>query len=320
MDSSLAVPCVSVAVVATVGLYYYFVKVADKCTCTTRLDGKTVIITGANTGIGKATAEDLASRGARVILACRNKDKGIQAQQEIIQVTNNHEVQFMQLNLASFQSIRRFAEEIDNNEDRLDVLVNNAGVINDGSAKTEDGHELSFGVNHLGHFLLTNLLLDKLTNSAPSRVINVSSELYMMGEIDLDDLESYEGRMKSYPRSKLANILFTRELARKVAGCGISTFSLHPGSIDTDIKRNWTGWLQSLSPLISFLFLKNAQDGAQTSIHCAVADGIEKHSGKYFKGCRLQNVIGQAKDDVLAKRLWDISMKLTNLPQESTEQ
>ncbi|XP_038061579.1 retinol dehydrogenase 12-like [Patiria miniata] len=309
--------CVSVALVMCVSVYYYFVKVADRCTCTTRLDGKTVIITGANTGIGKETAVDLAHRGARVILACRSESRGIQAEREIREQTGNSHVHFMRLDLASQESVKEFAQEFCNREDRLDILINNAGVINDGSAQTAEGYELSFGVNHLGHFLLTNLLLAKLQSSSPSRVINVSSDAYQLGRLGFQDgaglLCGKEGRVKLYARSKLANLLFTHELAKTMEGTDVAIFALHPGSINTDIKRNWAWWLRTLSPLISFLFLKTTTEGAQTTIHCAVAEDLQKHSGKYFKGCRVQKVAPMARDDKLSRKLWRVSLQMTGL-------
>ncbi|XP_033628404.1 retinol dehydrogenase 11-like [Asterias rubens] len=306
--------CVSVTLLMCVSLYYYLVKVADRCTCTTRLDGKTVIITGANTGIGKETALALAQRGARVILACRSESRGLAAERDIREKTGNSGVHFMRLDLSSQESVKEFAQEFCNAEERLDILINNAGVINDGSARTAEGYELSFGVNHLGHFLLTNLLLEKLKSSAPSRVINVSSDAYQLGRLDFDDgIHGNIGRVKSYARSKLANLLFTHELSKIVEGKDVSAFALHPGSIDTDIKRNWAWWLRSLAPIISFLFLKTSTEGAQTTIHCAVADGLQKHSGKYFKGCRVQKVAPIARDDKLAKKLWRVSLEMTGL-------
>ncbi|XP_072163608.1 retinol dehydrogenase 12-like [Diadema setosum] len=300
-------------VVLVAAIYYYVVKVADRCTCSKRLDGKTVIVTGANTGIGKETARDLARRGARVILACRDELRGHEAETDIRLTTGSDNVVFMKLNLASFQSIRHFTKEFSSREERLDILVNNAGVINDGSLRTEDGHELVFGVNHLGHFLLTSLLLEKLKKSAPSRVVNVASSAYMLGALDFEKLDVNEGRVKSYARSKLANVLFTRQLALNLEGTGVTAFSLHPGSINTEIKRNWAGWLRALSPIISFFFLKSAKAGAQTSIHCSVSDDIIPLSGSFFKGCQVQKLNRTARSDELARRLWDVSLEMTGL-------
>ncbi|XP_033102140.1 retinol dehydrogenase 11-like [Anneissia japonica] len=294
-----------------IGVYYYYVKVADRCNCQTSLIGKTVVITGANTGIGKETAFELAKRGAKVILACRNQEKGENAAKDIRATTNNPHVVCRVLDLASFQSIRNFAEGLQKQEDRLDILVNNAGVVNDGSSQTEDGYDLVFGVNHLGHFLLTNLLLQKLKESSPSRIINVSSDAYQMTRLNFDNLNQNKGRISSYSHSKLANVVFTKELSRRLKNTEVTAYSLHPGCIDTDIKRNWSPFLKFMTPIIKFWILKSANDGSQTSVHCAIADNISHLSGGYFKGCKVQKISPHAADETSGRRLWEISEKMT---------
>lgn len=279
------------------------------------MDGKTIIVTGANSGIGKETARALANRGARVILACRDRTRGRETELELRQQTGNQSIIFMHLDLSSFDSIRDFANEFLTMEQNLHVLVNNAGVINPGNCHTAEGYELSFGVNHLGHFLLTSLLMDRLKESAPSRVINVSSIAYRLGVIDFDKLKESKGRVKSYARSKLANILFTRMLAAKMEGTGVTAFSLHPGSIDTGIKRNWSSWLKRMAPLIT-MFLKSPIEGAKASIHCAVADDIEAHNGGYFEGCKAKKLTPAACDDDLALALWVKSLEMTGMNTE----
>ncbi|XP_071946550.1 retinol dehydrogenase 13-like [Antedon mediterranea] len=295
------------------GVYYYFVKVADRCTCQTNLSGKTVIITGANTGIGKETAFELAKRGAKVILACRNKEKAESAANDIRVATDNPNVTCCVMDLASFKSVRMFAERMLKQEDRIDILVNNAGVVDDGSKQTEDGHDLVFGVNHLGHFLLTNLLVPKLKESSPSRIINVSSDAYQMAQLNFDNLNENKGRIASYSQSKLANVVFTKELSRRLKNTELAVFSLHPGSIDTEIKRNWSPFLKVLAPIIKFWMLKSANDGAQTSVHCAIADDISHLSGAYFKGCKVQKMATHAADETNGRRLWEISEEMTGL-------
>ncbi|PIK46665.1 putative retinol dehydrogenase 12 [Apostichopus japonicus] len=163
----------------------------------------------ASSGIGKETARVLASRGARVILACRDRARGVEVENELRAETGSKSIVFMQLDLSSFTSIRQFASEFLTQEQQLHVLINNAGTINANNYQTTEGYELSFGVNHLGHFLLTNLLMDRLNESTPSRVVNVSSLAYRLGVLNFDNLTQSEGRIKSYTRSKLANILFT---------------------------------------------------------------------------------------------------------------
>ncbi|XP_077995638.1 retinol dehydrogenase 12-like [Glandiceps talaboti] len=298
------------AIVATCfAVYYYFAKMSDKCVCPARLDGKTVIITGANSGIGKQTAFELARRGARVILACRNKEKGAIVADEITAETGNDDVLCMHCDLASLQSVRYFAQEFCNSEERLDILINNAGLLKDHEL-TEDGYDIVFSSNYLGHFLLTNLLMDKLKENGSSRVINISSDMYMFGKINLNNLGANTDRTKAYSNSKLCNILFTHQLAKVLKGTGVSTFSLHPGIIDSDLKRNWYGWLRTIAPLVTLLFFKPVQEGIHTPLHCALAPNLEKHSGKYFKGCKPRWVLPFAKDDVVAKRLWEESERM----------
>ena len=216
------------------------------CKSKRRMDGKTVIITGANTGIGKETALDLANRGARVIVACRDEKKATIAVDDIKKRTNSQNVIFKKLDLASLASVRQFSEEILQEEEHINVLINNAGVMIPPYMLTEDGFELQFGVNHLGHFLLTNLLLDRIKQSTPSRIINVSALAHVHANLDFDDMMWEKKGFKiwsSYAHSKLANIMFTRELAKQLEGTGVSTYSLHPGVIRTELLRNVPWWL-----------------------------------------------------------------------------
>ena len=204
-----------------------------------KLDGKTVIITGANTGIGLETAVDLAKRNARVVLACRSVERGETAAVEVKERSGNDNVVFIQLDLASLDSVRKFAAKILEEEPRIDILINNAGVFNPTYRKSADGFELTFAVNHLGHFLLTNLLLDRIKEAPSARIVNVSSGAYKNGLIDFDDLnpeQSYSS-MKAYSRSKMANILFTRRLSKELQGTGVTVNALHPGVIYTNIFR-----------------------------------------------------------------------------------
>ena len=203
------------------------------------LNGKTVIITGANTGIGLETAVDLAKRNARVILACRSVERGETAAVEVRKRSGNDNVVFVQLDLASLDSVRKFAARILEGEPRIDFLINNAGIYSNSFTRTIDGLETTFAVNHLGHFLLTNLLLDRLKEAPSARIINVSSIGYRRGEIDFDDLNSersYSG-FKAYCRSKMANILFTRKLAKELQGTRVTINVVHPGAIYTNIVR-----------------------------------------------------------------------------------
>ncbi|XP_048828541.1 retinol dehydrogenase 13 isoform X3 [Brienomyrus brachyistius] len=209
----------ALGVLAGVGLVTLRIWLAGGvCHSRVRLEGKTVLITGANTGIGKETAVDLARRGARVIIACRDLSRANKAAADIRQRSGNGNVVVKPLDLASLQSVRQLAKDIQENEGRLDILINNAGIMMCPKWKTEDGFEMQFGVNHLGHFLLTNCLLDLLKKSAPSRIVNVSSLAHEKGQIHFDDinLDNDYDPLKSYRQSKLANVLFSRELAARL--------------------------------------------------------------------------------------------------------
>ena len=234
-----------IAGAAAVGLGLYFVRrylAGGVCRSQARLDGKTVIITGANSGIGKETAIDLAGRNARVILACRSVEKGEKAAVEVREKSGNDDVVFRQLDLASLASVRQFAATVLEEEPRIDILVNNAGVMGCPYSKTEDGFEMQFAVNHLAHFLLTNLLLNRLKEAPSARVVNVSSLLHVMGKINFDDINSEKsyGTWQAYGQSKLANILFTRSLAKHLAFTNVTVNALHPGAIATELQRHTT--------------------------------------------------------------------------------
>ena len=290
------------------------------CTSQAKLEGKTVIVTGANTGLGKETALDLATRGARVIMACRNLRKAEEALKEIVQKSGNKNIVAKRLDLASLKSVREFAEDVNNNEARLDVLVNNAGLFARTLTTTEDGFETTIGVNHLGHFLLTNLLLDLLKKSAPSRIVVVSSGAHnnwpftttgfnfenMNGEIDFSP-------STAYGQSKLANILFTRELARRLDGTGVTANSLNPGYIWTEIGRDLPISLNILYNYIMPHFAKTSFEGAQPTIHVAVSEELDGVTGLYFDDCKEKKPGETALDDEAAKKLWQVSAELVGL-------
>lgn len=283
------------------------------------LEGKTVIITGANTGIGKETATEMARRGARVIMACRDMEKCKEARKELALATFNKSIYCQECDLASQESIRKFAERIQKKEDQVNILINNAGVMRCKKSFTEEGIELQLGTNHMGHFLLTNLLLDKLKASAPSRIINVSSVAHMRGSIKFDDLNSEKNYDEgdAYAQSKLANILFTRELADRLQGTGVTCNAVHPGIVLTEIGRHmsiYKSWIAAmfLKPLL-WLFLKTPRQGAQTTIYTAVSSDLEGVSGKYFSNQKEAAVSEAAMDKEAAKRLWAISERWTRL-------
>jgi len=287
-----------------------------KCHSIKRLEGKTVIITGGNTGIGKETAVDLAKRGAKVIVGCRNLEKGTAALKEIQERSGSSNVFLEKLDLASLDSVRTFADSILNGESRLDILINNAGVMMCPYQKTKDGFEMQFGTNHLGHFLLTMLLLDLLKKSAPSRIVNVSSIGHSLGsgKIHFDDInfEKDYSPYEAYFHSKLANVLFTRELSKRLESCHVTANSLHPGAVKTDLERHFT-ILQTLMVPVRWYTYKSAEQGAQTSIYCAVSEEMEGVSGKYLADCAIKEPSKGAQDDEAASKLWDLSLKLVGL-------
>ncbi|XP_051900462.1 retinol dehydrogenase 12-like [Pristis pectinata] len=288
------------------------------CHCTKRMDGKTVIITGANRGIGKETARELARRGARVILACRDLERSEQAAEELRISTGNEGVVVSRLDLASLESVRCFVRDMAETEGKIDILINNAGAPIGPRQVTEDGFELQIGVNHFGHFLLTILLLDQLKSSAPSRIINVSSRAHSIGKIRFNDInmkDSYDS-LVSHCQSKLANILFTRELAQQLQGTGVTVNAVHPGMVWTDMVSCMMHHQPLLVRLIvaPFYFcLKTPKQGAQTSIHCAVAPELEGVTGQYFSDCMVREVSYYAQDDCTAKALWDLSIEMVRL-------
>ena len=287
------------------------------CTSRAKLEGKTVLVTGANTGIGKETALDLAKRGARVIMACRNLHKAEKALKEIVQKSGNKHIVAKRLDLASLKSVREFAEDVNKNEARLDVLINNAGVFTNNKTltKTEDGFETHMGVNHLGHFLLTNLLLDLLKKSAPSRIVVVSALGLSTNEFNFENMngEIAYGPFEANGQSKLATILFTRELARRLDGTGVTANSLHPGVILTDIGRNLSKLQAIFFHYIFSHFAKTSFEGAQTTIHLAVSDELDGVTGLYFVDCKEKRPGEAALDDQAAKKLWEVSAKLVGL-------
>ncbi|XP_067100430.1 retinol dehydrogenase 13-like isoform X1 [Osmerus mordax] len=290
------------------------------CPSKATIKGKTVVITGANTGIGKETARELARRGGRVIMGCRDMEKCEDAAKEIRGKTLNPHVYAHHIDLASIKSIRQFAERIKQEEKRVDILINNAGVMRCPVGKTEDGFDVQFGVNHLGHFLLTNLLLDKLKESAPSRVINLASLAHIVGEIDFNDLNWEKKKFdtkRAYCQSKLANVLFTKELAKRLEGTGVTVNALHPGVVATDLGRH-TGLHQSkfsssvLSPFFTLL-VKGPELGAQPSVYLAVAEELVGVSGRYYDVMTEKEPAPNSLDQEVSSRLWEASARLVGL-------
>lgn len=271
-------------------------------------DLKRALITGGNDGIGKYTAIGLAQKGFAVTISARNTDKGKRAVEEIKKASANTHIDMLPLDLADLQSVRRAVAEYRARFDRLDVLINNAGIVTSALEKTAQGFEMQFGVNHLGHFLLTQLLLDMLEAAPEPRVINVSSHAHYRGQLDFDNLRGekpgYDG-LKAYMQSKLANVLFTREFARRYPR--IACNALHPGAVRTRFA-NKTGLLFSLGWTLVKPFLISVERGAETSIRLASDPAIAGVTGQYFdprRGARYPS--RTAQDPGLALRLWEWS-------------
>lgn len=282
-----------------------------------RIDGKVVIVTGCNTGIGKETALELARRGARLYMACRDAARCEAARLEIIERTQNPNVFNRTLDLASLSSVRQFAERFLAEEQRLDILINNAGVMATPRKLTVDGFEQQLGINHLGHFLLTNLLLDRLKQSAPSRIVVVSSAAYIFGRINKNDLmseKSYSKFFGAYAQSKLANILFTRKLSEILADSKVTVNCLHPGIVRTELMRyNSCPKTWNVLKTIIDLFIASPKAGAQCSIYLALEPNLECKSGSYYYNLFKYPLLPRARDKDVAHWLWQESEKLVGL-------
>ncbi len=274
------------------------------------MQDKTTLITGANTGIGFATAAALAAKGATVILHARNEEKARDAKQRLQEKYPAATIDTAFADLASRAQILKMAELINNKYPKLDVLVNNAGIITKSFQKTEDGFEMQFGVNHMAPFLLTNLLLPRLKAAKSARIVNVSSDAhYRCKEIDFDKLndpKGYKG-FDAYCRSKLCNVLFTKSLAKRVANDGIVVNALHPGVISTNIGEKHMGWM-GLFWKIMRPFMRTAEKGAETSVFLAATEEAGKINGGYFENRKEKKPSRAARDEALAEALWAYSL------------
>jgi NAD(P)-dependent dehydrogenase (short-subunit alcohol dehydrogenase family) len=279
------------------------------------LGSRIALVTGGNAGIGLETAVALGSRGAHVVITSRDAHRGASAV-AAIEARGVRDIEVMPLDLASFASVREFAITFVRSHQRLDVLVNNAGAILKDRRVTVDGHEAQFQTNHLGHFLLTNLLRDRLVASTPARVVVVSSDAhrYPRGGLDFDDLESAGGyrAFRTYGRTKLMNLLFVRELARRLAGTGVTANAVHPGYVATRFSRDGdTGFMGNVGMVLGRPFAKSPAAGARTSVFVASSPELAGVTGQYFVRCRSVRPAATALDDEAAARLWEISAQLT---------
>jgi NAD(P)-dependent dehydrogenase (short-subunit alcohol dehydrogenase family) len=276
--------------------------------------GKTVLITGATSGIGRATATGLAAMGARVAITGRDRERAEHVAREIRSATGAH-VDVFVADLSSQTEVRRLAGEVLQTYPRIDVLVNNVGGYWDRRHVTADGLEHTFALNHLAPFLLTNLLLDRLKESAPARVVTVSSGAHTQGAMDFNDLQgerSYSGQ-RAYNQSKLANLLFTYELARRLQGSAVTANVLHPGVVRTSFGAEDPGRVQRL--LVPFVrpFMKAPEQGAATSIHVASSPDLEQVTGRYFVNSKPRRSSERSYDEATAARLWQVSADLVGL-------
>ncbi|XP_066583553.1 retinol dehydrogenase 12-like [Prorops nasuta] len=306
---------------------------SSSCRSKARLDGKTVVITGANVGIGKETARDFYRRGARVILACRDISKAYEAAEDIKNVPPSKperdqfkgqpgEVKVCKLNLCSFSSVRECAAHLLETEQAIDILVNNAGIAMCPFQLTEDGFETQFQTNHLAHFLLTLLLLPKLKGSSSSRIVNVSAKFHITGRIDYENLNSkkHYDSLGAYARTKLANVLFTRELAHRLKEAkidGIHVYALHPGMISTELVRHldssWFRGARAIFRVISYPFIKTPEQGAQTTIYCCVDEEAGKETGEYYQECAKTSPSSTAQNKEKAIELWNKSCEMIGI-------
>jgi retinol dehydrogenase-12 len=283
------------------------------------LAGKTFIVTGANSGIGKITALELARGGADVLMACRSVERSQPVADEIKQQTGNDKVEIAQLDLGSLASVRKCAAEILARDVPIHGLINNAGItagLRRQRTLTPEGFEPTFGTNHLGHYLLTRLLLDRIKQTPGSRIVNVSSHShYMARKLDLDRVTRLGSRigLKEYEVSKLCNVLFTRELARRLAGTGVTTYAVHPGQVATNIWQPFPAPVRWL--FIRVMGMITPEQGAVSSLHCATSPAAASETGLYYdeKG-KQKHPSRIAQNDELARTLWTKSAEWTQLP------
>ncbi|EFA09601.1 retinol dehydrogenase 11 [Tribolium castaneum] len=304
-----------VLILATCGAIKIYLKLTTGwCKSRTCLLGKTALITGANSGIGYETALDFAKRGARVILACRSPAKAEEARSKIISETGNENIVVKNLDMASFASVRAFAKEINETENRLDILVNNAGMIGRWGETTEDGLPVLMQTNHFSGFLLTNLLVN-LLKQTQGRIVNVSSVAARRArDFTLEKIVKQNRRFgRDYAYSKLCNILFTQELARRLQGTGVTAYSLHPGVVKTNFFDNTSAYFKILVAVLLNLFSKTSEEGAQTTIYCSVTKGLEGFSGEHFSDCKRIEPYKTAREPGLARKLWEKSEEIVNL-------
>jgi NAD(P)-dependent dehydrogenase (short-subunit alcohol dehydrogenase family) len=284
-------------------------------TANTSMQGKICMVTGANSGIGKATALALAQMGATVVLVCRDPTKGEETRRAITTASRNTAVDLLQADLSSQESIRQLVAQFKQRYTHLHVLINNAGAAFTGRRESVDGLEMTFAVDYLAPFLLTNLLLDVLKASAPARIVNVSSSVQQSGQLAMDDLQAAQhySNMRAYAQAKLAGVLFTYDLARRLAGTGVTANCLHPGFVATHFGQSGAGpVIRRLVKVVGRLGTR-PEEGAQTSLHLASSPAVEGVTGQYWVKSRPQRSAASSYDESLQRQLWAKSVTLVNL-------
>lgn len=278
------------------------------------MQGRVCVITGASSGIGKATALQLATLGATVVLVCRNPERAEATRKEIREAARTDAIDVLLADLSAQAEIQRLAQDLLARYPRIHVLINNAGIINAKRSLTVDGIEAVFAVNHLAYFLLTHLLLERLSASGSARIINVASDAHQWGVLDFNDLQNAHRyrSLRVYGQSKLCNILFTRELARRIAGTEVTANSMHPGGVATGLGWN-NGWWAVLIAKALRPFIRTPEQGADTIVYLATSTEFTGVSGKYFRDRREIQPSQAAQDDEAARRLWQISAELTGI-------
>lgn len=280
-----------------------------------QMHGKTCVITGATSGIGYETAKALAEQDASLVLVGRNEEKSIRTVDRLIDLSGNDKIEYLLADLSVQEEIRRLADNIRDRYQHLDVLVNNAGAIFFSRRESADGLEMTFALNHLGYFLLTNLLLDLLKQSAPSRIVNVASAAHQGASIDFDDLQKTKqySAMKVYGQSKLANLLFTYELARRLQETRVTVNAMHPGFVGSNFGKSSTGLLGKLLMPVLHLFARSPRKGAETVVYLASSKEVEGVTGQYFIDKAPAESSAASHDTETAQRLWRVSEELTGL-------
>ncbi|MBI1287073.1 MAG: SDR family NAD(P)-dependent oxidoreductase [Flavobacteriales bacterium] len=278
------------------------------------MNEKTVVITGGNAGIGKATAIALAKKGASIVITSRSEEKAKEAVAEIKKSSGNEKIDFVTIDLSSQKSVREAAEKLKAKCPKIDVLINNAGCYFSELKLNDAGLEMQFATNHLGHFLLTNLLMENLKATDKARIVNLASIAHKSTrELDLNDInfeKSGYGGWKSYSRSKFCNILFTRELAKRLEGTGITANAVHPGGVRTEIAEKNANWFTKLGWILTKPLMVSVEDGAKTSVYLASSDEVEGKTGGYWVKCKQYYSNRPSQDPETAAALWKKSEEL----------